>query len=350
MTFENTQVVLAERPTEGIVPGQTFRIEKGPRPSPDNVKDGEILVEVLLISVEPAMRGWITDTRSYLPPVQIGETMRSFSAARVLASKSKQAQVGDIVVAASGWAEYAIVPESRFEPAAAFPKGKEPHEWLSMYGLTGMTAWVGMTQIGEPKPRETVVVSAAAGATGSIAGQIAKNLGAKVIGICGGDSKCKWIREVLGFDVALDYKAADFKDRFMEATKDYIDVYFDSVGGEILDMCLGQANKDARFIQCGIISRWSSKDSGLTLKNYFKVIAMRIKIQGFVVTDYVDLWPRARKEIAQWSETGRLKGGVVIVDGGLAKVEEALISLYAGGNTGKLLVKVKDIADAPVGL
>lgn len=179
--------------------------------------------------------------------------MRSFSAARVLASTSKQAQVGDIVSATSGWTQYAILPEGKFEPASTFPKVKEPHELVSLYGLTGMTGWAGMTQIGDPKPGETVVVSAAAGATGSIAGQIAKIKGARVIGICGGESKCKFVQEELGFDVALDYKAVDFKEKFLEATKDFIDVYFDN-GGYFLQVITHNANqvcswrRDSRYV------------------------------------------------------------------------------------------------------
>lgn len=400
----NVRVVLEERPTESIIPGRTFRKETVPVPSPKDLQDGEILVEVLLISMEPAMRGWLNgiatlstslscqslpsrkntcqkniktntklrpifvDTRSYLPPVQIGETMRSFSAACVLASKSSQAQVGDIVVAVSGWTQYAIVPEGKFEPASIFPKYRNIQELLSTYGLTGMTAWAGMTQIGDPKPGETVVVSAAAGATGSIAGQIAKIKGARVIGICGGEKKCRYIREELGFDVALDYKAPDFRDKFLEATKDFIDVCFDNgtcdcfesltdghvdenlVGFETLDMCLGQANKGARFIQCGMVAKYSTNATDVTLTNYFKVIAMRIKTQGFVVTDYADKWPKAREEMAQWVEQGQLKSAVTVVDGGLDVVEEALLKLFSGYNTGKMLVRVKDESEPPAEL
>ncbi|OAQ66114.1 amidase [Pochonia chlamydosporia 170] len=346
----NVRVVLEERPTESIIPGRTFRKETVPVPSPKDLQDGEILVEVLLISMEPAMRGWLNDTRSYLPPVQIGETMRSFSAACVLASKSTQAQVGDIVVAVSGWTQYAIVPEGKFEPASIFPKYKNIQELLSTYGLTGMTAWAGMTQIGDPKPGETVVVSAAAGATGSIAGQIAKIKGARVIGICGGEKKCRYIREELGFDVALDYKAPDFRDKFLEATKDFIDVCFDNVGFETLDMCLGQANKGARFIQCGMVAKYSTNATDVTLTNYFKVISMRIKTQGFVVTDYADKWSKAREEMAQWVEQGQLKSAVTVVDGGLDVVEEALLKLFSGYNTGKMLVRVKDESEPPAEL
>ncbi|KHN97078.1 Alcohol dehydrogenase superfamily, zinc-type [Metarhizium album ARSEF 1941] len=357
--MDNVRVVLNARPADKIIPGETFRKETGLAPCPKDLEDGQILFEVLLISLEPAMRGWLSEAltprahsekRSYLPPVQIGETMRSFSAARVLATRSKQAEIGDVVVAASGWARYAIVREGLFEPASTLPEVAETHELLSTYGLTGMTAWVGMTVIGEPKPGETVVVSAAAGATGSMAGQMAKIKGARVIGICGGEEKCNHVREVLGFDVALDYKAPDFKDKFMEATGDFIDVYFDNVGGEILDMALGQAKKGARLVQCGLISQYNREREQPSLKNYFNVISMRVKIQGFIVTDHMDLWPQARQEIAQWVGQGKLTSAVSIVEGGLDVVDKTLASLYNGSNTGKLLVKVKDVSDPPAEL
>lgn len=170
----------------------------------------------------------VSDARSYVPPVQIGETMRGVCVCRVLASKSKQAQEGDYVAAQCGWVEYAILSEGRFEPAVCYPGLQQPQDMLSALGITSLTAWWGMTQIGDPKPGELVVVSGAAGATGSVAGQIAKIKGARVVGICGSDEKCQWLKEDLGFDVALNYKAGDFKEKFREATKGYIDVYYDN--------------------------------------------------------------------------------------------------------------------------
>lgn len=168
------------------------------------------------------------DRRSYVPPVQIGAVMNGASASRVLASKSKLVSEGDYVYAATGWTQYAVLREGTFEPASLYPGLKQPQDMLSALGLTGVTAWYGMTQIGDPKPGETVVVSGAAGATGSVAGQIAKIKGARVIGIAGSDDKCKWLIDDLGFDAALNYKDADFRQKFKEATPDYIDVYFDN--------------------------------------------------------------------------------------------------------------------------
>ena len=286
--------------------------------------------------------------------------MRGVTAARVLASRSKLASPGDIVSTMSGWTEYAILDEGKgqFEPAAQFPSLSDaaPQDILSVLGMTGLTAWVGMTQIGDPKPGELVVVSGAAGATGSVAGQIAKIKGAKVIGICGGEDKCKWLVDDLGFDVALNYKADDFKEKFKEATKAHIDVYFDNgkshriaeeeciltavVGGEILDMCLSRAKEHARFVMCGGISQYNTS-TPQGPRNISKVITMRIRMQGFIVLDHVSRAAEARKEMAAWIKEGKLKKTETIIRGGLEQAEQALVDLFKGKNLGKLLVEVK---------
>ncbi|KAJ4263306.1 hypothetical protein NW762_006124 [Fusarium torreyae] len=228
MTIDNLSVVLAERPIAEIIPGKTFAQRVNPAPTRCDLKDGEILVEALYLSLDPTMRGWIEDTRSYLPPVQIGEVMRGTSAARVLASKSERAKEGDIVASFGGWSEYSILSEDQFEPTSSFLGVQEPQDYLSTLGITSLTAWVGMTKIGKPKPGELVVVSGAAGATGSVAGQIAKICGARVVGIAGSDEKCQWLVKSLGFDHAINYKSKDFKDKFNKLTEKLIDVYFDN--------------------------------------------------------------------------------------------------------------------------
>ncbi|KAG6009688.1 hypothetical protein E4U43_008687 [Claviceps pusilla] len=347
MKRENTSVVLAERPTDNIIPGQTFNIKKSPIPSPSDLKDGEILVQILYLSLDPAMRGWLNDTRSYIPPVKIGAIMRGASVARVLASKSSLVSTGEFVSAMSGWTEFAVLNEEQFEPASAFPglNKDEPQDILSILGLTGATAWWGMTQIGDPKPGDLVVVSGAAGATGSVAGQIAKIKGATVVGICGSDSKCQWLVDDLGFDVALNYKAADFKDKFKAATKSYIDVYFDNVGGDILDMCLARAKEHSRFVMCGGISQYNTSNP-VGPKNISKVITMRIKMQGFIVFDHKEHIPAIRKELSQWLAEGKMKKTETVVKGGLAAAQQALVDLYRGTNQGKLLVEVQNPAEA----
>lgn len=343
MKQENLSVVLAERPKDNIIPGQTFNEKRTPIPSPADLQDGQVLVEVLYLSLDPAMRGWLSDARSYMAPVEIGAVMRGGTVARVLASKSKRASPGDFVSAMTGWTEYAVLDEKQFEPASAYPglNPQEPQDILSVLGLTGATAWWGMTQIGEPKPGELVVVSGAAGATGSVAGQIAKIKGATVVGICGSDTKCKWLVDELGFDVALNYKAPDFKEKFKAATKSYIDVYFDNVGGEILDMCLARAKEHSRFVICGGISQYNTSNPQGP-KNISKVITMRIKMQGFIVFDHKERIPEIRKELSQWLADGKLKKTETIVKGGLAVAQQALVDLYNGANQGKLLVEVKN--------
>ncbi|QUC20433.1 uncharacterized protein UV8b_04674 [Ustilaginoidea virens] len=347
MKQDNLSIVLAERPTDGIIPGQTFHQRRTPIPSPADLKDGDVLVENLYLSLDPAMRGWLNDARSYIPPVKLGAVMRGVSAARVLASKSKRASPGDFVSASAGWTEYAILSEDQFEPASSFPglDPRQPQDILSVLGLTGATAWWGMTQVGDPKPGDLVVVSGAAGATGSVAGQIAKIKGATVVGICGSDTKCSWLVDELGFDAALNYKAADFKERFKRATSNYIDVYFDNVGGEVLDMCLARAKEHARFVMCGGISQYNTSNP-VGPKNISKVITMRIKMQGFIVFDHKHRIPEMRKELSQWLAEGKLKKTETIVKGGLAVAEQALVDLYNGANQGKLLVELKS-PDAP---
>ena len=299
MARESVSLILAERPTDDIIPGKTFARRVESVPTAADLNDGQVLAESLYLSLDPAMRGWIrgkapalpaartrrepladgvTDRRSYMPPVQVGEVMRGGVVSRVLASKSSRAKEGDIVVSYAGWREVAVLGEAQFEPPFPLPANAKLTDLLGVFGTTGLTAYFGLEKIADVKPGETVVVSGAAGATGSIVGQIAKLKGAKVIGIAGTDDKARWLTQDLGFDVALNYKDPDFRTRFNEATVDYIDVYWDNgrapppgparskghwrsdhpaVGGEILDMALGRANEFARFVMCGGISQYN---------------------------------------------------------------------------------------------
>ncbi|RDA89217.1 hypothetical protein CP532_0556 [Ophiocordyceps camponoti-leonardi (nom. inval.)] len=329
MPQENVSYILAERPEGDIIPGKTLQRKVTPMPREEDLKDGQILVETLYLSLDPAMRIYMN-----------GSVMRGTTACRVLASKSSEASKGDLVSGQTGWTSYAILDKDKFVPASQFHGLGRPQSMLSVVGMTGMTAWVGMNKIADPKPGELVVVSAAAGATGSIAGQIAKIKGARVIGIAGGEEKCRWLTEELGFDVALDYKAKDFKQRFLDATKDKIDVYFDNVGGETLEMCLDQANTHARFVECGLISQYNQVDPRGP-RNMFRIVGLRIRMQGFIVIDHLDDYPRARKEMAQWVEKGSLKYAETVTPGGLEAAEGALINLFKGSNKGKMLVELK---------
>ncbi|KAL2176584.1 uncharacterized protein P884DRAFT_245044 [Thermothelomyces heterothallicus CBS 202.75] len=345
MARQSLQLELAERPTGAIVPGRTFRQRRVPAPTEADLREGELLLECLYVSFDPAMRGWLDDRRSYVPPVRIGEVMRAATIARVLASRSARARPGDIVTALMGIREVGIVSEDKVDPAPPgfAHAGARVTDLLGVFGLTGMTAYFGMLRIGEPKPGETVVVSAAAGATGSVAAQIAKIAGARVVGIAGSDEKCRWLTEELGLDVALNYKDPDFKAKFKKATPNFIDVFFDNVGGEQLDMALGRANAFARFVMCGGISQYNAENkSGPVSKNFNSVISQRIKMQGFIVFDFAKEYPAAREQISRWLAEGKLKRRETIIKGGVAASEEAFKQLFEGGNIGKLLVEVKN--------
>ncbi|KAI1363607.1 hypothetical protein F5Y08DRAFT_340432 [Xylaria arbuscula] len=341
MARENKKFVLAQRPKAHVVPGETFRLEKEPAPTADELKDGQILLETLYLSLDPAMRGWLNDARSYLPPVGIGETMRGGTLSRVVATKSPKVKEGDIVNAAIGWTEYKIVGEKDVEKLEV-PKGGQITDLLGVLGLTGLTAYFGLDKIGKPKAGETVVVSGAAGATGSIVGQIAKLRGCRVVGIAGSEEKCEWLKKDLGFDAALNYKSENFRKEFEAATPDYVDVYWDNVGGEILETALNRANKHSRFVMCGSISGYNEpgKESK-GIRNLFHVVAQRIHMEGFIVFDFFDEFARARKDISEWVAEGKLKRKETIVKGGLEKAEYAIRDLFEGKNTGKLLLEVK---------
>jgi NADPH-dependent curcumin reductase CurA len=267
-----TSVVLAQRPKELIVPGETFTLKENPMISEKDLKDGEVLVEALYLSLDPAMRGWLngiylptypsfplthviytdlfpTDTRSYIPPVQIGAVMRGAVIGKIIASKAPSFSVGSYVTAASGWTELAILPSKECTPLSIPPNGSLT-DALGVLGMTGLTAYFGMLSIGSVQPGDFVVVSGAAGATGSVACQIAKLKGARVLGLAGSDEKVSWLKE-LGCDEALNYKSESFVNDFKEKTKDLIDVFFDNVGGEILELALSRAKAHARFVMCG---------------------------------------------------------------------------------------------------
>ena len=344
-----TTLTLATRPKSTIVPGQTFTTNTTNKtPQPSTLKDGQILYQTLYLSLDPAMRGWLNDTRSYIKPVQIGEVMRGSSVGTVLASKSSKFKTGELVVTnAAGWVEYAVLSEKLCEPIPDTGEGKRRSaiDSMSVLGLTGLTAYFGILRIGDVKKGDLVVVSGAAGATGSVVGQIAKIKGATVIGIAGTDEKCRWLTDDLGFDKALNYKAKDFAKQFRELTKPkLIDVYFDNVGGEILDLALSRAAPHARFVMCGGISQYNEAVQKGP-KNYLMVVSMRIRMQGFIVFDFENEYAAAREELAGWVREGKLKRGETVVEGGLKEAEKALMGLYQGANTGKLLVEVAKLEE-----
>ncbi|KIV86145.1 hypothetical protein PV11_01779 [Exophiala sideris] len=335
-------IVLAKRPKDNVIPGETFKlISDNAAPSADSLKDGEVLFQPNYLSIDPAMRGWLNDTRSYIPPVHIDEVMRGQAVGVVLGSKDSKFPKGSYAQGTVGWTELKVCKGKELEKIE-LPRGARLTDALSVLGMTGLTAYFGITDVGKVKAGDFVVVSGAAGATGSVVGQIAKLKGATVLGIAGSDEKCSWLKEELGFDGTLNYKDKEFGKKFRAATKNLIDVYFDNVGGEILDMALSRAKPHARFVMCGGISQYNtSKPQGP--KNYLMIVSMRIRMEGFIVFDYAKEYPRALKDLAQWLSEGKIKRKETIVKGGLEEAEYALRDLYNGVNTGKLMVEVKPL-------
>lgn len=288
------------------------------------------------IAASPSNR--FPDTRSYIPPVKIDEVMRGFALGKVTASKSSKFNVGDYVQGSPGWTEVAVCKDKDLEPVVVPPGGRLT-DIMGVLGLTGLTAFFGLIEVGKVKAGDFVVVSGAAGATGSVVVQIAKLKGARVLGLAGSEDKVAWLKE-LGCDDALNYKDAGFVKNFRAATKDLIDVFFDNVGGEILDLALSRAKPHARFVMCGGISQYNSAVQKGP-KNYLMIVSMRIRMEGFIVFDYEKEYPMARAQLTRWLSEGKLQRKETIVKGGLRKAEGALAELYNGMNTGKLLVEVK---------
>ncbi|KAL0580957.1 hypothetical protein V5O48_001049 [Marasmius crinis-equi] len=337
MPSHYTQLVLNERPETDITP-TTFRSERLPF-ADLKPKENEVLVQVLYVSLDPAMRGWLRDQRSYLPPVQIGEVMRAGGLAVVIEKGSKsKLEVGTIVSGVVGWREFAVLPENTLEKIQV-PEGIQALDFMNNLGMPGMTAYFGLHDVGQIKKGETLVVSGAAGAVGALVCQLGKRAGAKVFAIAGSDDKCQWLERELGVEKAFNYKSPTFKQDFKNIG--YLDVYFDNVGGDILDMCLGRLNRNARIALCGAISEYNSaKPKGL--QGYLSLISQRAKIQGFIVFDYKDRFPEAIAEISKGLKDGSIKSKFHVVEG-LEKAPESMNLLFTGGNTGKLVVKVSDM-------
>lgn len=329
----NQRLVLAERPT-GMVDEQTIRMEQDERPQPG---PGEALARVRYISIDPTIRTWMNDAPGYLPPIGIGEVVRAAGVAEVLESNAEDLQPGDLVFGMPGWQEYVLVSPEAWQK---LPPGIEPTVALSALGVTGMTAYFGLLEVGKVKEGDVVVVSGAAGATGSVVGQIARIKGAaKVIGIAGSPEKCAWLDDELGFDAVIDYKRDDVAARLREECPDGIDLYWDNVGGELLDIALAQLALRGRVVLCGAISGYADAARPKGPSNYTMLIARRGRMEGFIILDYVARFPEAQAEVAGWIAEGKLKHAEHIVEG-LERAPEALNMLFTGGNTGKVIVQV----------
>ncbi len=330
----NRQVVLRRRPTGLVRPGDTELVD-GPVPQ---LADGEALVRTTYIGVDAAVRTWLDDKPGYLPPVQIGEPIRAAGVGEVIETRCPAYAVGDIVTMLPGFQELSVVRDDVF--TTVIPGVVDQLAMLSVYGSTGATAYFGMTDIGKPQPGETAVVSAAAGATGSLAGQIAKIAGARVVGIAGGPEKCRVVVEEFGFDACIDHRAGDLPAQLKEHCPRNVDVYFDNVGGPILDAVLGRLAQGGRVALCGMISSYlTGEHSGLA--NYTYLLARCGLMQGFNTLNEWGRFPEAFAHLKQWESEGRLEHREHVLDG-LEHAVDALNGLFTGANIGKTVVKVAD--------
>lgn len=335
MSEGNRRLVLAARP-QGKVDASTIRLEQDEVPS---AGEGEALARVRYLSIDPTIRTWMDDAPGYLPPIAIGEVIRSGGVAEVLESNSPQYEVGQLLFGMTGWQDYAIADEAA-RTMQPLPAGVAPATALSVLGITGLTAYFGMLDVGRLAEGDVVVVSAAAGATGSTAGQIARIKGAaKVIGIAGGAEKCAYVTERLGFDAAIDYKSEDVAARLREEAPDGIDLYFDNVGGPILEACLAQLAMRGRIVLCGAIASYNDRSGARGPANYTMLIIRRGRMEGFLILDYAARFPEAQRELAGWLADGRLSSAEHVVEG-LENAPEALNLLFTGGNVGKVIVKL----------
>lgn len=332
----NTQLVLARRPAPGRVTADCFALREAPLQEPG---EGEIRVKIAYVSLDPAMRGWINDVRSYMPPVGIGEVMRAYAAGYVEASRHPDFKAGDAVQSVLGVQQYSVVRGGG--RVIKVDTSKAPLErWVGGLGMPGWTAYFGLLEVGQPKAGETVVVSAASGAVGSVVGQIAKIKGCRAVGIAGGPEKCSYVSQELGFDACIDHKAGGLADALKAACPEGIDVNFENVGGEILDAILPQMNPFGRVALCGLIAGYNATEALPGPRNFRAILTQRLTVRGLIVTDWA---PRIREAVAQlgaWHADGKLKIREDVRTGGLAAFAETLNLLYSGANNGKLVLKV----------
>ena len=331
MSERNRQWLLRARPV-GMVKESDFQRSEAPVSAPG---PGEVLVRNLYLAFEPAMRGWMEDRESYIPPVGLGEVMRGMTVGEVVASQRDGFAAGDLVSGMGGWQDYWTAGAG----LQKLPPGVDPTLALSVFGATGLTAYFGMEDIGRPRAGETVVVSGAAGATGSVAGQIAKVHGARVIGIAGGRAKCDWLTSEAHFDAAIDYKAEPVGPRLSELCPKGIDVYFDNVGGEILDAVLARIARGARVVLCGAISGYNLETPPAGPRNYFNLVLQRGRMEGFILLDHVARFGEASEALGRWLAAGHIRHRVDVQEG-FENAPRTFLRLFRGENFGKQLLRI----------
>jgi NADPH-dependent curcumin reductase CurA len=334
MTPVNTQCRLAARPV-GLPKATDWTIVEEPQPA---AGDGEFVVEVDYLSIDPAMRTWMNAGRSYVPAVEIGEVMRALAVGHVVESRHGGFAIGDEVSGVFGVQRYTVSDgagvnkiDTALAPATAH---------LGALGISGLTAYFGLLDIGRPEPGQTVLVSGAAGSVGNIVGQIAKIKGCHAVGIAGGENKCHWLVDEVGFDAAIDYKTADLRAELKTHAPNGVDVFFDNVGGAALEAALNRLARGARIVLCGAVSQYNDAPRGPA--NYMQLLVARASMTGFVIFDYLARYPEAIAQLAQWLNAGQLRSHEDIEHGDIGDFPETLLKLFSGENTGKLILAVND--------
>jgi NADPH-dependent curcumin reductase len=341
----NHQVRLAARPI-GLPKPSDWKFTEAPVAEP---ADGGVLVKTLALSLDPAMRGWMNEGKSYIAPVELGEVMRAGGVGVVVASRHPAFVVGDHVSCNPGVQEYGLIPADQIKRSGLAKidlRLGSVSQWLNVLGMPGMTGYFGLMDVGQPKSGETLVVSGAAGAVGQTVGQMAKIKGCRVVGIAGGAAKCDWVVNELGFDACIDYKNPKAANPLRAGLKQHcpegVDIYFDNVGGDMLDTLLAVIRRKARIVICGAISQYNNTTAVQGPKNYLSLLVNRARMEGIVVFDYAERYPQAIAEMAGYLKDGRMKSREDVVSGGVAAFPDTLPKLFSGENFGKLVLKVAD--------
>ena len=332
----NQQWRLVSRPV-GLIKESDFQWTEEALPVPG---DGELLVRIIYLSLDPAIRGWVNDVKSYMPPVALGEVMRGIALGVVEQSRHPKFKTGELVQGLLGWQTHAL---SDGRGLARLPREGVPDltAYLGLLSMVGPTAYFGLLDVGKPRAGDTLVVSAAAGAVGSVVGQIGKIKGCRVVGIAGSDEKCRWITETLGFDAAINYKTENVRGQLKKHCPQGIDVFFDNVGGAILDSVLTRINVKARIVICGLISQYNAQKPVPGPYHFSTILTQRARVQGFVIGDYLDRIQEAVADLKKWLDQGKIQFRVHVVEG-LEKAPQAVNMLFDGSNEGKLMVKVSE--------
>ena len=330
MTTVNTQCRLAARPVDKLT-ASNWQLVEEPKPV---ATEGQFVVQVDYLSIDPAMRTWLNAGRSYVPPVEIGEVMRALGVGHVVESRHPGFAVGDDVSGIFGVQSYAVSDGTEVNKIDTALAPAPVH--LSALGISGLTAYFGLLDVGRPEPGQTVLVSGAAGSVGSIVGQIARIKGCRAVGVAGGEDKCRWLVEEVGFDAAIDYKSADLRKELKTHAPDGVDVYFDNVGGATLEAALNRLAPGARIVLCGAVSQYNDTPRGPS--NYMQLLVARASMTGFVIFDYAKQYPEGAAQLAKWLHSGELQSHEQIEHGGVSAFPDTLLKLFRGENTGKLIL------------